>query len=405
MLILSASACNLDQERDGASSAPERSVVAGAVQQEVRDSADTRIVTYATRPATAASWGVRWSEAVRLGWNHDGMATGAFGRTVGAVRFDGGIAVGDAFLPGIRLFDVSGSLRTTLGRGGDGPGELHDLTGVFVLSSDTVVAVASAFALTTFTPAGFGASYRIDPLRIGGDRFPQIIGVFADGSLLASLRDEETRPDVPVNTIRSRTRYYRASRSGDVLSDFGALPSAPLVFLPFEETTSEQNRVNRATPGPLALAQGDRFYWASPTMDEARVYGPSGGVETILRFNWEPAEAPDFRFYRSSAGVEQGATRRRLEAELEHAGGPGPFVGFAVDDGGGMWLRLGDEGDEGGFATWIVFSAAGEPMASVRLPYWWGFAGTDMKVHEDGILAFEEGELGENQYVWVPLDR
>src|SRR5690625_4203127 len=106
-----------------------------------RDSAGIRIVENAEpRPGTVPEWTIDDEPLLEIGVL-DGDPAEQFFRVAGTLRLsDGRVVVADGGSGEVRVFDAEGRHLATGGGQGDGPGEFRNLSRLYRLPGDTILA-------------------------------------------------------------------------------------------------------------------------------------------------------------------------------------------------------------------------------------------------------------------------
>jgi hypothetical protein len=135
--------------------------------------------------------------------------------------------------PRILFFDSDGRERKSLGRGGDGPGEFRQIDWIHELADDSLVAYDSRLRRATYFSSD-GEMARV--LRPGVSPeprgAPQLVGMFADGSLLATqIIPPADPPQGSSFTLRPDLRLMRYDRDGSFQADLGQFPGSELAYI------------------------------------------------------------------------------------------------------------------------------------------------------------------------------
>ncbi|MGD2153627.1 MAG: 6-bladed beta-propeller, partial [Gemmatimonadales bacterium] len=151
----------------------------------VRDSAGVRIVE-SQRGTWTTPWHVGAEPIFSIG-SADGDPDQLLYRVIGAIGLPGGrIVIANEGSLELLFYDEAGNFLHRAGRRGGGPGEFQSLEWLARYGPDSVLAVdVSGQRVSYFDADGnFGRSVRLEPnAQIP---FPRPVGVFGDGSLLAT---------------------------------------------------------------------------------------------------------------------------------------------------------------------------------------------------------------------------
>lgn len=146
---------------------------------------------------------------------------------IGAARLaDGRFVVADGHTPALYMFTASGTRTIAIGRSGEGPAEFRSLTWIGVLPGDTIVAWDPVLKrLSRFDGAGqFLASMVLDQLA---GTFAQVVGSFADGTLIAHGGFDPGRLYAAGTGVRRDTvTLVRIASDGRLLDTIARVPGA-----------------------------------------------------------------------------------------------------------------------------------------------------------------------------------
>jgi hypothetical protein len=392
---------------------------------EIRDSLGVTIVEVRSIEDPGPSGlEVAWSDTVRFG--RAGAAEAdpeyLFGAVTGAVRLsDGTVVVADRQAFALRMFAPDGTHLRTVGGRGDGPGEFAAIQGLRRLPGDSILVVDRGTRWSLFDPGGaFVTSGYFDLSNWASDIYPEIEGVFADGSFLIRHRfRRDTQRDDDLVVSVPHWRAYRSERTGDPLVHFdtiagpaniqivtaastpgGGMPQMPVMFQP--------------QSGLFDLVHGDHVYRVDDHMREIRVVHADGTLERIIRFEHEargqdgtsaPADPEAAERVRRLDEVRTRFERTFPELAAQFLG-TSPFSGITVDDIGYLWLRQGPAAAPDGMARWLVLDPEGVPRHSVDLPSDWNARGhRGMTISADAITTAERDDLMVQTIVVAPLGR
>ena len=192
---------------------------------------------------------------------------------------DGSMAVVDAGVPRVYLFDGSSRLLTTIGRAGSGPGEFREPTLVTFWGDSLAVFDPPQRRVSYFRPDGSFIRQRI--VSVPGTMAPSIVGIRPDGVLIFKGTVLEGPP------------------AG------GSLQSLRAVVL----TIDAQDRVDTLAVIDDGLWRPDGPLWyawrsAVAVTDSGIWYGSGGRPE--LRFRrWDRSEGPAFQWTSRTRAVDQ----------------------------------------------------------------------------------------------------
>jgi hypothetical protein len=379
----------------------------------VTDSAGVRLV--ANQPA-GEGWleSPRWSVTQDLAVGTDsGPAELQFGR-IGdlAVSPDGDIAVIDQLNGVVRVFDVTGTHRASIGRSGKGPGELsRSANGIYWLGSDTLLVLDPGERRQTVfrldgtvdtilplpaTPTGQGWSRLGDgDLLMRGLTISRVEGRFTFWDALLKLRGDGSAPDTLFEFDYAKT-------------DLGGPGQLRIQLL-----------VNN--PSWARLADG-RIAWTALDRDFVQIHDAAGRVVSrITSSQWVTREI---------TAADKQAMVELLRVKLRAIGGDASFadspqveapVRFpaitAVRAGprGTIWVQLmgpvesidpmainaPDRADFLGGATWHVLDSTGEFMGAIEMPRRF----RSFRMTDDAIYGAARDDDGVERIVRLRLNR
>ena len=144
----------------------------------------------------------------------------------------------------LRAFSEAGEFLYNVGRRGEGPGEFRNLQGMYLFADDSLAVYDLALLrVSVFTTQG--EFVRATTLTVD-DRFPEVVGVLADGSFVVSARSRRY-PQLG-ETIQMSYWVQRHGAEGEVLAEYGEFPGetliglgratgVPFIMQPFSTTT------------------------------------------------------------------------------------------------------------------------------------------------------------------------
>ncbi len=294
-------------------------------------------------------------------------------RVAGALKLDDGrILVANAGTGELRFFDASGTLLSSTGRKGSGPGEFQDILWIERLAADSVLVYDYRLRrISLFDSLGrFVRSFDLHFIdQIGG--FPTLVAPFTDGSLLVALEQffvGETQPGLR----RGTTLYVHCDREGALLDTLGLYPGV--------ESYSIQEGDSWLSGGvpfghvSQATVHGAGYYFGDSESYEIGHYGSDGTLRRSIRLTRTSLEVTpeDIELYTQQSLARARDERRRQIRERMFASMPWPEVmpaydEFITDAEGNLWVaeyrRPGDEQPR-----WTVFDPNGSMLGVVETP-------------------------------------
>lgn len=322
---------------------------AGALATRV-DSAGVTIITNTDASWRAGDgWQISAEPVLEIGPRDDDDPRYDFLRVFGgSVLPDGGVVVVASASQEIRVFNADGQWVRTIGRDGEGPGELRG-PGMMTRVGDTL-----------FVPDGqLGRlnAFLIDGTFLGSWRYPSVEGSgrlapthrLADGSWAASGSFTFGRP--PEGLMRPPMAYFRLDAGLETVLDSIVVTPGPEMVM----TTSggSEGRVMAFfAPPPLGrsspfAAAGSEFVWGDNAAPQLNIHAEDGTLRTILRWSAPaiPVDAALIERIKQSALAQttgSEAVRQRIEAQFATPS-PAPVVPYFInlrhDTEGALWVQ------------------------------------------------------------------
>jgi 6-bladed beta-propeller protein len=182
--------------------------------------------TLASRVRTpdAPRWRISEAPVLVIG-SMDGPPESHLHRAHGALRLrDGRIVVANAGTGSLLIFDPSGRPLRTVGRRGRGPGEFEAPTLVAQVRGDSLVVWdVTLHRLSVFDREG--AYVRsLSPPGLEGAMFPEVRGVFPDGSFVLTPGVDVLALSGARGSRRDSLTFVRVGPAGTVLDTLGRFP-------------------------------------------------------------------------------------------------------------------------------------------------------------------------------------
>jgi hypothetical protein len=316
----------------------------GAVMLGNRDSAGIRIAEN-SRQAWSATSSLRLTPSPDLTIGDRPGLFYEFSGVVGAARLsDGRIVVADGSTRQLRFYDSTGTFIRSVGRQGDGPGEMREIFSMKVFPGDTIGLVGPS-RVAFF--AGDGAFLRSAETRVTGPRaagtrgmaISQTIGLTPQERLVATFA-------FPAPRARGArwiepTHISIVDSSSTVVADLGPLPA-------MEFAMEEQPRPVWLG-AVLAFANDDQtFYVGLGSEYSIRAYGRDGKLRSIIRRSWTPHRVTSDEIdmyvrewgtrWIKSTGAKAEAERKDLRDD-PYAERLPAFSQLIVDRGQRLWAR------------------------------------------------------------------
>ncbi len=343
------------------------------------DSAGVRIVeNFDPTWSGAEIWRVAEFPELTLG-GLDAAPEYEFFNVAGAVRLsDGRLVVANAGSYELRFYTASGTYQAHAGRQGGGPGEFERISWIQRHGGDSLVAYDSGQRrLSIFDSVGSFAR-SITPIATGGPAFRSFIGMFEDGSLLASGARGFGAGDV-TGVDRTEIPLFRYHPDRDATDSLGAHAGSEY----YVKTTGRGLTVGVLLFGGRTHVRvaRDHYYVATTDTYEVQRYSTSGILQTIVRkrhTNLSVTDEDVATFLDARLAELDNPSFRPVIEEL-YASMPLPETmpafgagtdtdpSILLDDSGNLWIReYSRPGDDR--ERWTVFDARGRLQGTLRLP-------------------------------------
>lgn len=305
-----------------------------------------------------------------------------------AVTSDGDILVADAQNATITVLDHEGTVRRTLGRRGDGPGEFREPRALQILTNDsTLVFDARHRRLTVYTPESFEVAYT-SMLDVPPGFSRAIWGQYASNlNLFLAAFVEPVRASEPPDPDDDETLRQRILRSfrmdGELQKDSILLGFGTRQLISRRGPVVGHGGEHPFGPtAPLALGPGGRLYVGQGGQDSLRVgvYSIDGRRTKTIVAPHESAAITDSDIERA---IKEAVSAIHHETIRETAPDRWPSLRYLiVDSRGRAWATLGGPPDESTH-VWIFESSGSTTTTSLTLP-----PGTEiMAVYDDLLYA------------------
>ncbi len=252
----------------------------------------------------------------------------------------------------IRVFSPDGEWLRTIGRDGEGPGEMRGV-GTMVRSGDTLfVTDVQLSRLNAFSTEGtFLTSWLYPSIEGSGRVMPS--HRLADGSWVASGGFSFGSGGMPSEGLmRPPMAYFRLDAGLEsVLDTIAETPGSEMVISSSGGGTDGRRMVFIAPP-PLGrsapvTAAGDEFVWGDNAAPQLNIHAPDGSLRSILRWS-APAVPVDAalieRVKQAALSLAEGneTAQQRIEGQYSSPS-PAPVVPYFIsarhDLEGALWVQ------------------------------------------------------------------
>lgn len=337
------------------------------IQVQIDDSAGVRIVEYLGTPNTEAAFRFPVRPLYRHGTDPGNYAFQGIDR--GSLFPDGSAVISDPFNEELVVLSPAGTTHEVMASGGEGPGDISLVMGLFALGQDSVlVADLELGRLTIYSGGAVARTVDIRHTRGLGIKGMGASGqvLMATNSFMSGFAEEwlaghMARFDMETGTLDTIASY-----------DFVSRPPPELPWSPIGGS------------GSVTAAAG-RFVYTRSDRPEITWRLPDGTVTQIVRWHAEPAPLTEELLAGVEAGLRarhqmanpgapdadiDGMTADAMAVYVASLGGAMPFFGSPFADAEGrVWLptyRPG--GSRAEIPDYTVISADGEWLGTVEAP-------------------------------------
>lgn len=294
-------------------------------------------------------------------------------RVYSALRLsDGRIAISNSSSQTIRLFDAKGVFIKNIGGRGAGPAEFSPEASMQMFRHGDSIIALDEFARRFHV---FDAQFKFVQTRhlrtLEGFPFPFILGVLADGTLLAQayVNGGASKGD-PGAILKQEYALLRYSATGTFLNKIATVESRPRYSLRFANATSQPFIPLSAEP--LQAVVDNEIFLVRGAKPEMEVFNSAGLLVRTIRWNATMAKASAlFDQYRKyDLTTMSGALRAKYEhfysLKLPLPEFAPTYTAIVVDTDKQLWLRRFTIGPVP--ATWDIVTRTGLWLGSVRVP-------------------------------------
>lgn len=346
------------------------------------------------RPALPeTSWRIDAEPVLQIGGETDDTLA-LLGNAVAAFRVDDSlIVVADRGYNSLRYFDMSGTLRDSVGREGDGPGEFKYIARAFFCGDTLFVQDIQHRRFEAFGAEGTHVR-KLEQAAPPGASFgaPYKMSCGPTGTWIANAWDTLS-PGEP-HRARAPVPYWLLDPDGKVMTLLGDHPGS-------------ERLVTMGGSGPFPLGKepvmaigATRAYIGSADSLTILVYDLAGNALDPISMPYQDLATTeaDRERYRllDTLGQEQDEIDRNVREwqTFEFPPTVPAYTALLLDRQDNLWVRLFPRSDEN-LVRWLVFSPEGESVGQLDLP------GT-LEVHDIGadyILGVETQLEGGSQQV------
>jgi hypothetical protein len=344
----------------------------GALSVTRRDSAGVEIVDIRGAPWSAPEWATVDTINVFRIIPDDSRPETLFGRVRGTLRMaDGRIAVLDLGRHAVQLFAADGSFLRTIGREGQGPGELAQPWRLIRASGDTIGVYDQEGHVELLSLEDDGSRRIRFPAPAGGST-GQVLGSLAAGDYLAI--QNELAGKMHEGTIPLYSRFQVLSSAGDTSPTLSRHQSAQFSF---RKTSDKLMRTVEtlfwAEPGMAVLPSG--YAWCLATDFNCEIRSRDGThvrtiratVATAPVTDGDVAELTAMRLADAASASDSASIRAGI-AEADRMPRFPVATLIRSDSRGRIWMRPYVWRGSDRVARWLVFELTGEVLGTVRMP-------------------------------------
>lgn len=301
-------------------------------------------------------------EVLRLG--EDNGDAPVFGRISAlAVGESGAVAVGDVQETRIYVFSKDGTVQSTMGTRGEGPGDFNEISDLYFGEGDSLYVYDNFMLerLTVYDPDRYELVYTV---RIQGSDSAfasELLGVTPESLVFRYLRtrDKGTEDERRFSVVR-RVNWAGVAAADSVLVTEVAEMA---VFIAGRGMRSESLPFGRSST--IRMGPGHTVYWGWNGVEQISVISLDGAADRqfMHRLTVRSVTRSDRR-----ASLEQVSDRlrERLRGIRLHDTWPA-YETFVVDQDGVVWLKpIVSEGQE--TVTWHLVDTRGQVVGTADLP-------------------------------------
>jgi hypothetical protein len=334
------------------------------------DSAGVEIVEIAGDPWTAPAWATLDSAPMKI-VPDDAKPETLFGRVRGTMRLrDGRIAVLDIAGHRVLLFEPNGTFDRSLGREGQGPGELAQPWRLVRAAGDTIGVYDREGHLELLALSGEGARrVRIPTTKDGSPA--QVFGTFAAGDYLAILNEFPGK--IGPGTLPLYSTFQVMGQNGEAGTTLGRHQSAQFTFRDVNGQLQQVETLFWAEPGMAALPAG--YVYCRATELNCEVRSRDGVLVRIVRSHVSSRTVTDadvdelagIRLADVRTAADSISVRRSVASAERMERFPVTSV-IRTDARGRLWMRQYVWHPADTTAHWIVFDPTGKLLGTVTMP-------------------------------------
>jgi 6-bladed beta-propeller len=335
----------------------------------VRDSAGIRIVENLRAPGADAV-GLRLAEAPEVDIGVvEGDSVYQLFRVSAATRLgDGRIAVANSGTSEVRIFGADGRFLSATGRQGEGPGEFRQLSGLWPLRGDSVLAWDAGLRRVTLLDSE-GRVARQVTLE-GTPSNPSLLRPLDDGGLF--LVDERWQLSGPAQQDQFM-EVTRLASDGTLQDSIGRFRfgtsfvsgSGPTTFV----------GMPGFSPRTDIVGTDDGFVLGYASEPEILSYSSDGELQRVIRWpDEERSVSPDhIALYKEEGleGIEDDNRRRdrqRYYETIPYESRFPVYVRILPTRTGGLWVQRFSRPGEAEGTRWLVFDSTGTMTGEVTTP-------------------------------------
>ena len=343
----------------------------------------------------------------RIGWDDEehlfeSLTAGALLRDGRAVVVDGGRT------QQLVVLSPTGSIETTLGRPGQGPGEFTAVSSIAVHQGDTIlVQDPQGGRISKFTADGF-----VESIRTEGANLLYLHGVDAEsGALMLGM------PLAAVFGRRYETPFLAVPH---VRLDWATRAADTVAMADWDQSIATGGGNSPFMSGGFSTVAGGEFVVGRGDRAELRWIDRAGGVRQIVRWSAQASEVPNdlvadwesrSRARFEEVGLGAGDIEDRIDAMKDAMQEPLPFFGLSGsmpraggilgDPDGNVWITEYRAPGHGPPQTFFVINHEGEWLGAVPMPP----GAQVLDIGSEYLLAMQENEFGVQGAVLFRLER
>ncbi len=304
-------------------------------------------------------------EFLRLG--EDNGSAPVFGRISAlAVGDSGTVAVADVQETRIYVFSEDGTLQSTMGSPGEGPGDFNEISDLFFGAGDSLYVYDNFMLerLTVYDPDRYELAYTVRIQRTDSAFASELLGVTPESLVFRYLRTRDTGTE----DERRFSVVRRVNWAGLAAADSVLVTEVAEMAVSRTGRGMRSERLPFGRSSTIRMGPGRTVYWGWNGAEQISVISLDGAADRQFMHRLT-ARAATRSERRASLEQVSDRLRERLSGMQRHDTWPA-YETFVVDDEGVVWLKpIESDGHEGHeIVTWHLVDTRGQVVGTADLP-------------------------------------